>query len=60
MEIEYGLKMRKSIEIIYVIIFVIFVFVFVINESENYEVLLECVIILNGILYVLFEFEWKL
>lgn len=26
----------------------IFVFVFVINENENYEVLLECVVILNG------------
>ncbi|XP_030682234.1 condensin-2 complex subunit G2 isoform X1 [Nomascus leucogenys] len=60
METELGSKMRKSIEIIYAITSVILASVSVINESENYEALLECVIILNGILYALPESERKL
>ncbi|KAK2097118.1 Condensin-2 complex subunit G2 [Saguinus oedipus] len=60
METEHGSKMRKSIEIIYAITSVILASVFVINENENYEALLECVIILNGILYALPESERKL
>ncbi|XP_054416073.1 condensin-2 complex subunit G2 isoform X2 [Pongo abelii] len=60
METEHGSKMRKSIEIIYAITSVILASVSVINESENYEALLECVIILNGILYALPESERKL
>uniref|UniRef100_A0A2K6PWG7 Non-SMC condensin II complex subunit G2 n=1 Tax=Rhinopithecus roxellana TaxID=61622 RepID=A0A2K6PWG7_RHIRO len=60
METEHGSKMRKSIEIIYAITSVILASVSVINERENYEALLECVIILNGILYALPESERKL
>uniref|UniRef100_A0A7N9IBA3 Condensin-2 complex subunit G2 n=1 Tax=Macaca fascicularis TaxID=9541 RepID=A0A7N9IBA3_MACFA len=51
---------RKSIDIIYAITSVVLASVSVINESENYEALLECVIILNGILYALPESERKL
>uniref|UniRef100_A0A2K5MGA0 Non-SMC condensin II complex subunit G2 n=1 Tax=Cercocebus atys TaxID=9531 RepID=A0A2K5MGA0_CERAT len=60
METEHGTKMRKSIDIIYAITSVVLASVSVINESENYEALLECVIILNGILYALPESERKL
>uniref|UniRef100_H0X5F2 Condensin-2 complex subunit G2 n=1 Tax=Otolemur garnettii TaxID=30611 RepID=H0X5F2_OTOGA len=60
METEDGSKMRKNIEIIHGITSVILASVSVINESENYEALLECVIILNGILYALPESEQKL
>uniref|UniRef100_A0A2K6KWN3 Non-SMC condensin II complex subunit G2 n=1 Tax=Rhinopithecus bieti TaxID=61621 RepID=A0A2K6KWN3_RHIBE len=60
METEHGSKMVKSIEIIYAITSVILASVSVINERENYEALLECVIILNGILYALPESERKL
>nr|BAB64457.1 hypothetical protein [Macaca fascicularis] len=60
METEHGSKMRKSIDIIYAITSVVLASVSVINESENYEALLECVIILNGILYALPESERKL
>ncbi|XP_058390207.1 condensin-2 complex subunit G2 isoform X1 [Diceros bicornis minor] len=60
METEHGAKMKKNIEIIHAITSVILASVSVINESENYEALLECAVILNGILYALPESERKL
>ncbi|KAF7461263.1 hypothetical protein GHT09_015387 [Marmota monax] len=60
METDHGPKVKKSIEIIQAITSVILASVPVINESENYEALLECAIILNGILYALPESEGKL
>ncbi|KAM5255154.1 condensin-2 complex subunit G2 [Ctenodactylus gundi] len=60
METEEDTKMKKSIEIIHAITSVILASVSVMNESENYEALLECAVILNGILYALPESEWKL
>lgn len=60
METEHSLKMRKSIEIMHAVTSVILISVSVINESENFEALLECAVILNGILYALPESERKL
>ncbi|XP_049570647.1 condensin-2 complex subunit G2 isoform X2 [Orcinus orca] len=60
METEQGSKMKKNIEIIHAITSVILASVSVINESENYEALLECAVILNGILYALPESEREL
>lgn len=60
MESEPSPKMKKSIEIIHAITFVILASVSVINEHENYGALLECAVILNGILYALPESEQKL
>ncbi|KAG3277136.1 condensin-2 complex subunit G2 [Ictidomys tridecemlineatus] len=60
METDGVPKVKKSIEIIQAITSVILASVPVINESENYEALLECAIILNGILYALPESEGKL
>uniref|UniRef100_A0A8C4PFJ4 Condensin-2 complex subunit G2 n=1 Tax=Equus asinus TaxID=9793 RepID=A0A8C4PFJ4_EQUAS len=51
---------KKNIEIIHAITSVILASVSVINENENYEALLECAVILNGILYALPESERKL
>ncbi|XP_051008459.1 condensin-2 complex subunit G2 [Acomys russatus] len=60
MESEPTAKMKKSIEIMYAIVTVILASVSVINEHENYGPLLECAVILNGILYALPESEQKL
>uniref|UniRef100_A0A8C3YKU7 Condensin-2 complex subunit G2 n=1 Tax=Catagonus wagneri TaxID=51154 RepID=A0A8C3YKU7_9CETA len=60
METEQGSKMGKHIEIIHAITSVILASVSVINENENYEALLECAVILNGILYALPESEREL
>ncbi|XP_077007705.1 condensin-2 complex subunit G2 [Tamandua tetradactyla] len=60
MEIEHDSKMKKNIEIIHAITSLIITSVSVINENENYEALLECAVILNGILYALPESELKL
>ncbi|KAK7801104.1 hypothetical protein U0070_022767 [Myodes glareolus] len=60
MESEPSPKMKKSIEIIHAITSVILASVSVINEHENYGALLECAVILNGILYALPESEQKL
>ncbi|XP_040840295.1 condensin-2 complex subunit G2 isoform X2 [Ochotona curzoniae] len=60
METEHSSKMKKNIEIMHAITSVILVSVSVINESENFEALLECAIILNGVLYALPESERKL
>lgn len=60
METDHGSKMKKNIEVIHAITSVILASISVINESENYEALLECAIILNGILYALPESERKL
>ncbi|XP_021096528.1 condensin-2 complex subunit G2 isoform X4 [Heterocephalus glaber] len=60
METEQGPKMKKNIEIIHAITSVILASISVINESENYEALLECAVILNGILYALPESERSL
>uniref|UniRef100_A0A8C4KYT8 Condensin-2 complex subunit G2 n=1 Tax=Equus asinus TaxID=9793 RepID=A0A8C4KYT8_EQUAS len=60
METECRAKMKKNIEIIHAITSVILASVSVINENENYEALLECAVILNGILYALPESERKL
>ncbi|XP_032499101.1 condensin-2 complex subunit G2 isoform X6 [Phocoena sinus] len=60
METQQGSKMKKNIEIIHAITSVILASVSVINESENYEALLECAVILNGILYALPESEREL
>uniref|UniRef100_A0A250Y6Z2 Condensin-2 complex subunit G2 n=1 Tax=Castor canadensis TaxID=51338 RepID=A0A250Y6Z2_CASCN len=60
MESEHGPKMKNSIEIIHAITSVILASVSVISESANYEALLECAVILNGILYALPESERKL
>ncbi|CAH6779587.1 condensin-2 complex subunit G2 [Phodopus roborovskii] len=60
MESEPSPKMKKSIEIIHAITSVILASVSVINEQENYGALLECAVILNGILYALPESEQKL
>uniref|UniRef100_A0A8D1D901 Condensin-2 complex subunit G2 n=1 Tax=Sus scrofa TaxID=9823 RepID=A0A8D1D901_PIG len=57
MQTEQGSKMGKNIEIIHAITSVILASVSVINENENYEALLECAVILNGILYALPESE---
>uniref|UniRef100_A0A8C2PBB5 Condensin-2 complex subunit G2 n=1 Tax=Capra hircus TaxID=9925 RepID=A0A8C2PBB5_CAPHI len=54
---EQGSKMHRNIEIIHAITSVILASVSVINERENYEALLECAVILNGILYALPEGE---
>lgn len=60
MESEHSPKMKKSIEITYAIVTVILASVSIINEHENYGALLECAVILNGILYALPESEQKL
>ncbi|KAB0394998.1 hypothetical protein E2I00_017626, partial [Balaenoptera physalus] len=63
METEQGSKMvapKKNIEIIHAITSVILASVSVINESENYEALLECAVILNGVLYALPDSEREL
>lgn len=60
MESEHSPKMRKSIKIICAIVTVILASVSIINEHENYGALLECAVILNGILYALPESEQKL
>ncbi|XP_057160380.1 condensin-2 complex subunit G2 isoform X2 [Ursus arctos] len=60
METEHDSKMKKNIEIIHAITSVVLASVSVINESENYEDLLECAVMLNGILYALPESERKL
>nr|XP_045016633.1 condensin-2 complex subunit G2 [Jaculus jaculus]XP_045016634.1 condensin-2 complex subunit G2 [Jaculus jaculus] len=60
MEFEHGPKMKKSIEITHGITSVILASISVINEHENYAALLECAIILSGILYALPESERKL
>ncbi|XP_025147741.1 condensin-2 complex subunit G2 isoform X3 [Bubalus kerabau] len=54
---EQGSKMHRNIEIIHAVTSVILASVSVINERENYEPLLECAVILNGILYALPEGE---
>lgn len=59
-ETEHGSKMKKILEIIHAVTSVTLASVSVINESENYEALLECAVILNGILYALPESERKL
>ncbi|ERE72594.1 condensin-2 complex subunit G2 isoform 1 [Cricetulus griseus] len=51
---------KKSIEITHAITSVILASISVINEHENYGPLLECAVILNGILYALPESEQKL
>ncbi|XP_059567286.1 condensin-2 complex subunit G2 isoform X1 [Myotis daubentonii] len=55
METDHHSKMKKTLEITHAITAVILASVSVINESENYEALLECAVILNGILYALPE-----
>uniref|UniRef100_A0A8D2ASR7 Condensin-2 complex subunit G2 n=1 Tax=Sciurus vulgaris TaxID=55149 RepID=A0A8D2ASR7_SCIVU len=60
METDHGPKVKESIEIIQAITSVILASVSVINENEDYEALLECAVILNGILYALPESEGKL
>ncbi|ELK19041.1 Condensin-2 complex subunit G2 [Pteropus alecto] len=60
METDHDSKTKKSIEIIRAITSVILASVSVINESENYEALLECAVILNGVLYALPASERKL
>ncbi|XP_032250283.1 condensin-2 complex subunit G2 isoform X2 [Phoca vitulina] len=60
METEHDSKMKKNIEIIHAVTSVVLASVSVINESENYEDLLECAVMLNGILYALPESEKKL
>ncbi|XP_016016454.2 condensin-2 complex subunit G2 isoform X1 [Rousettus aegyptiacus] len=60
METDHGSKTKKSIEIIRAITSVILASVSVINENENYEALLECAVILNGVLYALPASERKL
>ncbi|XP_028629032.1 condensin-2 complex subunit G2 [Grammomys surdaster] len=60
MESEHIPKMKKSIEITHAIVTVILASVSIINEHENYGALLECAVILNGILYALPESEQKL
>uniref|UniRef100_A0ABK0LZ90 Non-SMC condensin II complex, subunit G2 n=1 Tax=Rattus norvegicus TaxID=10116 RepID=A0ABK0LZ90_RAT len=60
MEPEHSPKMKKSVEITYAIVTVILASVPIINEHENYGALLECAVILNGILYALPESEQKL
>ncbi|ELK37996.1 Condensin-2 complex subunit G2 [Myotis davidii] len=60
METDHHSKMKKTLEITHAITAVILASVSVINESENYEALLECAVILNGILYALPESERKL
>ncbi|XP_045444967.1 condensin-2 complex subunit G2 isoform X2 [Pipistrellus kuhlii] len=60
METDRHSKMKKTLEITHAITSVILASVSVINESENYEALLECAVILNGILYALPESERKL
>nr|XP_020741838.1 condensin-2 complex subunit G2 isoform X3 [Odocoileus virginianus texanus] len=57
MKVEQGSKMHGNIEIIHAVTSVILASVSVINERENYEALLECAVILNGILYALPEGE---
>ncbi|XP_060052856.1 condensin-2 complex subunit G2 isoform X2 [Erinaceus europaeus] len=53
MDAEHGSKVKNNIEVIHAVTSVILASVSVINESENYEALLECAVILNGILYAL-------
>ncbi|XP_072820142.1 condensin-2 complex subunit G2 isoform X1 [Vicugna pacos] len=53
METEHGSKTKKTMEIIHAVTSVILASVSVINESENFEALLECAVMLNGILYAL-------
>ncbi|XP_042556945.1 condensin-2 complex subunit G2 [Dipodomys spectabilis] len=60
MEVEDGPKMKNSIKIIHAITSVILASVSVISENSNFEALLECAVILNGILYALPESERKL
>ncbi|XP_019514660.1 PREDICTED: condensin-2 complex subunit G2 isoform X1 [Hipposideros armiger] len=60
METDHGSKMKRNIEIIHAITSVILASVSVRNEHVNYEALLECTVILNGILYALPESERKL
>ncbi|XP_052040792.1 condensin-2 complex subunit G2 [Apodemus sylvaticus] len=60
MESEHSPKMKKSIQITYAVVTVTLASVSVINEHENYGALLECALILNGILYALPESEQKL
>ncbi|XP_045877162.1 condensin-2 complex subunit G2 isoform X3 [Meles meles] len=62
METEHDSKMvgKKNIEIIHAVTSVVLASVAVINESENYEDLLECAVLLNGVLYALPESERKL
>uniref|UniRef100_A0A4W2G5Z9 Condensin-2 complex subunit G2 n=1 Tax=Bos indicus x Bos taurus TaxID=30522 RepID=A0A4W2G5Z9_BOBOX len=54
---EQDSKMHRNIEIIHAVTSVILASVSVINERENCEPLLECAVILNGILYALPEGE---
>ncbi|KAF4020512.1 hypothetical protein G4228_012194 [Cervus hanglu yarkandensis] len=56
-KVEQGSKMHGNIEIIHAVTSVILASVSVISERENYEALLECAVILNGILYALPEGE---
>ncbi|XP_004414655.1 PREDICTED: condensin-2 complex subunit G2 [Odobenus rosmarus divergens] len=60
METERDPNTEKNIEIIHAVTSVVLASVSVINESENYEDLLECAVMLNGILYALPESEKKL
>ncbi|XP_062956346.1 condensin-2 complex subunit G2 [Cynocephalus volans] len=60
METEHASKMRKNMKVIHAVASVVLASVPMINESENYEALLECAVILNGILYALPESERKL
>ncbi|KAI5775111.1 NCAPG2 [Gulo gulo luscus] len=60
METEQDAGTKENIEIIHAVTSVVLASVPVINESENYEDLLECAVMLNGILYALPESERKL
>ncbi|KAI5153877.1 Condensin-2 Complex Subunit G2 [Manis pentadactyla] len=60
MEMEHDSQMKKSMEIIYAITSVILASVSVMDASENYEDLLGCAVLLNGILYALPESARKL
>ncbi|XP_038611676.1 condensin-2 complex subunit G2 [Tachyglossus aculeatus] len=60
MEIERGPEMKQTLDVIHGIASVVTTSVSVVNENENYKALLECAVILNGILYALPESEKKL
>ncbi|XP_036616095.1 condensin-2 complex subunit G2 [Trichosurus vulpecula] len=60
MEIENGPNMKQTFKIIYAVTYVIIISLSVVNENENYKALLECAIILNGIIHALPESERNL
>ncbi|XP_027625867.1 condensin-2 complex subunit G2 [Tupaia chinensis] len=55
-----GSKTRKHLDIIHAVTSVLLASVSVINDSEDYEALLDCAVIVNGVLYALPESEHKL